>query len=210
MRNIVAAAAISTCLVLGVTYPRMAQAQADVQSVIDALKPHPGKSRGSKPVIIPPGESAAPAAAAATSSSGPLKTSGPHMASVAPAAVAAPAQDDHPSLDFNITFASGSADLTPSATKVLDTLGKALSSSELSASKFRIEGHTDTVGAPETNKDLSAKRAEAVVSYLSQHYSIPGDRLTPVGMGEDSLLVPTGPNVAEQRNRRVHVVNISG
>jgi OmpA-OmpF porin, OOP family len=80
----------------------------------------------------------------------------------------------------------------------------------LSASKFRIEGHTDTVGAPEANKELSAKRAEAVVGYLSQHYNIAGDRLTAVGMGEDSLLVPTGPNVAEQRNRRVHVVNISG
>lgn len=206
MRNIVAAAAISTCLVMGVTYPRMARAQADVQSVIDALKPHPGKSRGSKPVIIPPGESSAPAAA--TVSSGPIKTQGTHMASVTPAAAAA--QDDHPSLDFNITFASGSSDLTPAATKILDTLGKALSSSELSASKFRIEGHTDTVGAPEANKELSAKRAEAVVGYLSQHYNIAGDRLTAVGMGEDSLLVPTGPNVAEQRNRRVHVVNISG
>jgi OOP family OmpA-OmpF porin len=211
MRNIVAAAALSTCLVMGVTYPQMARAQSDVQSVIDALKPHPGKSRGSKPVIIPPGESSAPASATApTVSSAPIKTPGTHVASVAPAAAATAAQDDHPSLDFNITFASGSADLTPAATKVLDTLGKALSSSELSASKFRIEGHTDTVGSPETNKALSAKRAEAVVGYLSQHYNIAGDRLTPVGMGEDSLLVPTGPNVAEQRNRRVHVVNITG
>jgi outer membrane protein OmpA-like peptidoglycan-associated protein len=207
MRNIVAAAALSTCLVMGVTYPRGAQAQSDVQSVIDALKPHPGKSRGSKPVIIPPGESSAPAATAA---SAPVHATATHMASVTPAVSSAPAQDDHPSLDFNITFASGSADLTPSATKILDTLGKALASTELANSKFRIEGHTDTVGSPEANKELSAKRAEAVVAYLSQHYSIAADRLTAVGMGEDSLLIQTGPNVNEQRNRRVHVVNVSG
>jgi outer membrane protein OmpA-like peptidoglycan-associated protein len=127
-------------------------------------------------------------------------------AAPAPAA----AENDHPSLDFNITFATGSSELTPQAIKVLDTLGKALASNELSNSKFRIEGHTDTVGTPEANKDLSGRRATAVVSYLSQHYGIASTRLEAVGMGEEALLVPTGPGVPEQRNRRVHVVNVSG
>jgi OOP family OmpA-OmpF porin len=195
VRNIMAVAAISASLVIGVAYPGSAWPASDtsVQDVIDALKPHPGKSRGSKPVIAPPGETTAPVATA------------PSTAMHAPTAhiTTAPA-------DFNITFASGSAELTPQAVKVLDTLGKALASNELSNSKFRIEGHTDTVGAPDANKDLSARRATAVVSYLSQHYSIASSRLEAVGMGEEALLVPTGPGVSEQRNRRVHVVNVSG
>jgi outer membrane protein OmpA-like peptidoglycan-associated protein len=119
-------------------------------------------------------------------------------------------EDDRPSLDFNITFASGSAELTPSAIKILDGLGKALTSADLASSKFRVEGHTDTVGTPESNRELSSRRAAAVVGYLSQHYGITGGRLEAVGMGEEALLVPTGPGVNEQRNRRVHVVNISG
>jgi outer membrane protein OmpA-like peptidoglycan-associated protein len=198
-----AVAAISASLVIGVAYPGSARAASDtsVQDVIDALKPNPGKSRGSKPVIAPPGETSAPMATAPSTAMHAPTT---HV--TAPAA----AEDDHPSLDFNITFASGSADLTPQAMKVLNTLGKALASNELSNSKFRIEGHTDTVGTPEANKDLSARRAAAVVTYLSQHYSIASSRLEAVGMGEEALLVQTGPGVSEQRNRRVHVVNVSG
>ncbi len=206
MRNIMAVAAISAGLVIGVAYPGSAWPASDtsVQDVIDALKPHPGKSRGSKPVIAPPGETSTPMA---TAPSAAMHAPAAHVTAV-PAAAAA--QDDRPSLDFNITFASGSAELTPQALKVLDTLGKALASNELSNSKFRIEGHTDTVGAPEANKDLSARRATSVVTYLSQHYGIASSRLEAVGMGAEALLVPTGPGVSEQRNRRVHVVNVSG
>ncbi|HET6610192.1 MAG TPA: OmpA family protein [Rhodopila sp.] len=207
MRNIMAVAAISASLVIGVAYPGSAWPASDtsVQDVIDALKPHPGKSRGSKPVIAPPGsEASAPVATApSTAMHAPVTHVTTHTATAA-------AQDDRPSLDFNITFATGSAELTPQATKVLDTLGKALASNELSTSKFRIEGHTDTVGTPEANKELSTRRATSVVTYLSQHYGIAPNRLEAVGMGEEALLVPTGPNVPEQRNRRVHVVNVSG
>lgn len=206
MRNIMAMAVISASLVVGVAYPGIAWSASDssVQDVIDALKPHPGKSRGSKPVIAPPGDSVAPMATAPTAA---MRAPTTHIAS---APVAAAVEDDHPSLDFNITFASGSADLTPAATKILDILGKALASNDLANSKFRIEGHTDTVGSPELNKDLSARRASAVVAYLSQHFGIAASRLEAVGMGEEALLVPTGPGVAEQKNRRVHVVNVSG
>ncbi len=202
-----AVAVISASLAASVAYPGIAWSApaSSVQDVIDALKPHPGKSRGSKPVIAPPGSSAAPMATIPTAAARVPTT---HI-TTAPVTAAA-AEDDHPSLDFNITFASGSADLTPAATKVLDVLGKALASNDLANSKFRIEGHTDTVGSPELNKELSARRASAVVAYLSQHFGIAASRLEAVGMGEEALLVPTGPGVAEQKNRRVHVVNVSG
>jgi OOP family OmpA-OmpF porin len=208
VRSVLTAAVVTAALSVGLTLPHSAWSQSDnsVQNVIDALKPQPGKSRGSRPVVQPPaGDStAAVAPVAGTATAAPTHTA------AASARVKASASDDAPSLDFNITFATGSADLTPSATKILDNLGKALGSAELATSKFRIEGHTDTVGTPQGNRELSARRAAAVVAYLEQKYKISSDRLTAVGMGEDALVVPTGPQVAEQRNRRVRVVNISG
>src|SRR5690242_9347485 len=110
-----AVAAISASLVIGVAYPGSAWPASDtsVQDVIDALKPHPGKSRGSKPVIAPPGETTAPVATA------PSTAMHAPTAHITTAPAAAAAADDRPSLDFNITFASGSAELTPQAVKVL-------------------------------------------------------------------------------------------
>ncbi len=118
--------------------------------------------------------------------------------------------DAKPSASLNVLFASGSADLTPAATHTLDELGKALTDARLAGNKFRIEGHTDTVGTPEQNKTLSDRRAKTVADYLSAKYSLGGDRIEAVGMGEDGLLIPTAPQTPEQRNRRVVVVNLGG
>ena len=56
----------------------------------------------------------------------------------------------------------------------LDALGKALSSADLANYRFRIEGHTDTVGSKEYNRSLSERRAEAVVSYIETKFGVPG------------------------------------
>ena len=190
MRSVLAVVVVTAGLTVGLTFPHSAWSQSDnsVQSVIDALKPQPGKSRGSRPVVQPPAadSTAAVAPAAATAKFTPTRTA------ASAARPKAPVTDDAPSLDFNITFATGSADLTPSATKILDNLGKALGSTELATSKFRVEGHTDTVGTPQGNRELSARRAAAVVAYLTQKYGISPSRLTAVGMGEDSSLSRQG------------------
>ena len=109
---------------------------------------------------------------------------------------------------LSIPFASGSAAISPTAAKVLDELGKALTSPNLAAYKFRVEGHTDTVGAPDMNKTLSEQRANSVTDYLVTKFGIDRSRLTPVGMGQDGLLVATGPGVANAANRQVRVVNL--
>ena len=113
-----------------------------------------------------------------------------------------------PSVNLNIEFASGSADLTPTAMASLDQLGQALGTSTLAAYHFRVEGHTDTVGNAASNKSLSERRAEAVVSYLTSKFNIEPSRLKAVGMGENGLLVQTPPQTPEARNRRVLVVNV--
>lgn len=113
-----------------------------------------------------------------------------------------------PGVDLNIHFEFGSAELTADAAQTLDELGRALSSQALLAYRFRIEGHTDTVGTQDYNRSLSAQRAAAVARYLEDRYGVGAARLETVGLGGSRPLVPTPPQTPEIRNRRVHVVNL--
>lgn len=131
----------------------------------------------------------------------PLDPRGPVQA-----ATTAPA--DRPAVSLMITFASGSAQVSPQSERVLASLARALETPALARSRFRIEGHTDTVGDPGMNQALSEQRAAAVRDLLVQRHGIDAARLTPVGFGESTLLVPTGDERAEPRNRRVQVVNL--
>ena len=113
-----------------------------------------------------------------------------------------------PSVNLTVTFATGSAVLTAQAMRTLDELGAALSSADLAAYRFRVEGHTDTVGSAALNQSLSERRAAAVVQYLESRFGIQASRLEAAGLGESQPLVATGDEVNEPRNRRVQVVNI--
>jgi outer membrane protein OmpA-like peptidoglycan-associated protein len=128
----------------------------------------------------------------------------PATGGTAPAAAAQPA----PAISMNVQFETGSAELTPEATRALDNLGKALSDQSLAAYRFRIEGHTDTVGSRSYNKELSDRRAAAVVAYLASNFHVDRSRVEAIGMGEEGLLVPTPDQTPEPRNRRVEVVNL--
>jgi OmpA-OmpF porin, OOP family len=116
--------------------------------------------------------------------------------------------DAGPSVSLTVEFATASSDLTPQARQTLDQLGKALSSKDLTAYRFRIEGHTDTVGSPGYNKALSQRRAESVAAYLESNFGVAASRLQAVGYGMDGLAVPTPPQTPNPQNRRVKVVNI--
>lgn len=113
-----------------------------------------------------------------------------------------------PSVSLTVNFPTGSSELTPDARRVLDNLGRALSDQTLASYRFRIEGHTDTVGTREYNKELSERRAAAVVDYLATNFRVDPNRVQAVGMGENGLLIPTPDQTPEPRNRRVQVVNI--
>lgn len=113
-----------------------------------------------------------------------------------------------PAVGITVNFASGSAVLTPQAMRTLDALGEALSSESLANYRFRVEGHTDTVGTPQLNLILSERRAQAVATYIGTKFGVSASRMEPIGMGENQLLVPTAAQVPEERNRRVQVVNI--
>ena len=138
-----------------------------------------------------------------------LQPSAP-MPSPAPAGSKTPATPvaAAPTVNLNVEFARDSAVLTPAAEQTLDALGQALTSQQLATYRFRIEGHTDTVGNPVSNRVLSQNRADAVARYLEHKFGISPGRLETVGMGEKGLLVPTPPNTPEPTNRRVQVINL--
>lgn len=175
-----------------------AQTNPSAQQIIDQLKPSGSLSdttRGIKPL--------APSGAMAPDSSS-------SMAPMAAQPAAQPAEQPAPAPSANlaIDFQTGSAKLTPEAVAALDQLGKALTSSDLAGYKFKIVGHTDTVGSAATNRALSEQRADAVKYYLESNFNVPSARLQTQGVGESDLLIQTPPNTAEQRNRRVQVINL--
>lgn len=75
---------------------------------------------------------------------------------------------------------------------------------------FVIEGHTDSIGGDEYNKDLSLKRASAVRDWLIERLRIEAKNIQVVGMGKDRPLVPIAgieDNAeAQALNRRVEIV----
>jgi outer membrane protein OmpA-like peptidoglycan-associated protein len=111
-------------------------------------------------------------------------------------------------VSITVNFPSGSATLTRQAQETLAPLGRALFSAELAPFRFRIEGHTDSVGAEAMNQRLSARRAQAVRDYLVSRFGVSGQRLEAVGLGESRPLVDVGDGVDEPRNRRVQVINL--
>jgi outer membrane protein OmpA-like peptidoglycan-associated protein len=68
-----------------------------------------------------------------------------------------------------------------------------------------IEGHTDLVGGDEFNLNLSARRAEAVKSYLVQSMRMDASKIITRGFGRFHPLVITGDVVQQAANRRVEI-----
>ncbi len=111
-----------------------------------------------------------------------------------------------PQKDMRIQFEFGSAELTEGAKEVLNELGAALQSDELSAFQFSLVGHTDAVGSDAANLGLSEARAQTVKSYLMGQFDIDPARLEATGVGEMDLADPSDPNNGV--NRRVVITNI--
>ena len=211
MRSLVASLVAAPLVFAAV--PVMAQGNPSADQIIKSLKPSgnliSGGTRGIR-LAAPSGDTGTytppPSAAANAAPSAPAVHPQQRVAVSRPAP--APAAAAGPSVNLTVNFPNGSAELTPEARATLDELGRALASSELSAYRFRIEGHTDTVGSRSYNQSLSEQRAEAVAHYITEKYGVATGRLQAVGMGSEGLLVPTPDQTPEPRNRRVQVINL--
>jgi OmpA-OmpF porin, OOP family len=188
--------------------PAFAQGSPSADQIINSLKPSGnlvmGGTRGIR-LVAPTGDASASQAAPSPAQQPRVASSKPMAVSVA---TAAPTAAAGPAVNLTVNFANGSAELTPDAIRTLDELGRALASKNLASYRFRIEGHTDTVGSRDYNRSLSERRAEAVVAYVAKKFGVDPSRLQAVGMGDEGLLIPTPPQTAEPRNRRVQVINL--
>jgi outer membrane protein OmpA-like peptidoglycan-associated protein len=113
---------------------------------------------------------------------------------------------DKPSIDLEIYFDLGSAEVREKAMPTVIALGRALTSSALKGSRFVVAGHTDARGGVSYNQKLSQRRAEAVKRALVEKVGIPARDLVTVGYGKDSLKNTKNPFAPE--NRRVQVINL--
>lgn len=121
------------------------------------------------------------------------------------AAPAAPAKPGR--LELSIPFEFASARITPPGREVLGRLAEAMKSPALAGRVFRIEGHTDAVGSPESNQRLSERRANAVLEFVRAASGVPPSRLGAVGLGSTQLADPAHP--ASGANRRVVILSMA-
>ena len=111
-----------------------------------------------------------------------------------------------PSTDLTINFEFNSARLSPDSLEQLQQLATALNSEEILPYRIKVTGHTDAVGSDAYNMDLSKRRAQAVVSYLSSQMGVNISRLSSAGMGKRALKLPDDPE--NGANRRVEITQI--
>lgn len=103
-----------------------------------------------------------------------------------------------------VIFASGESELLPQARAKLSEVASALSAGDRK-SKIVVEGHTDSVGAPEMNQELSRKRAAAVRDALVSN-GVSSDRVSVEGFGASRPVADNGSQAGRANNRRVEIV----
>ena len=106
------------------------------------------------------------------------------------------------SIPGNITFPNNSAEIVTGFYPVLEDVAKVLNRYE--KTKLSIEGHTDSVGDANYNRQLSMQRANSVANYL-QSTSVQANRLQTLGMGETQPIANNSNAQGRQKNRRVEL-----
>src|SRR5215207_3812766 len=115
------------------------------------------------------------------------------------------ALDDYqPQETAAVNFKSGSTMLTAESKTTLDDLA----SKALNAKGYVLEvsGFADSRGSVNLNRQLSQRRADAVIRYLVENHNIPLRRIiTPYGYGEAQPVADNQTREGREQNRRVEV-----
>jgi hypothetical protein len=107
-----------------------------------------------------------------------------------------------PVVGFTLYFELGGAELTPESREALEEVVAELQ--RRPNPELTVIGHTDRTGDPAQNLVLGLTRAAAVRDLLVAAGADPA-LVELESFGETDPLIPTGPGVAEPRNRRVEI-----
>ncbi len=100
-----------------------------------------------------------------------------------------------------IRFKKGKAEIDPACDPTMKYIAKLIK--ETPGFHVQVDGHTDNVGNPESNKKLSQERAEAVVKYLVQKKGVDAKRLSARGWGDTQPIADNKTEKGRAKNRRV-------
>lgn len=103
-----------------------------------------------------------------------------------------------------VNFRVNSAMLSPEAKAKLDTVAQA--AMQLKGYTIEITGFASADGSTAKNKELSKRRAQAVIDYLVETHNIPLRRIgTSYGFGELQAVADNATREGREQNRRVEV-----
>ncbi len=106
---------------------------------------------------------------------------------------------------YGILFDVNLADLRPGSGEVIDTVAEVLKANP--DLRVEVQGHTDSTGAAERNRQLSLERARSVAAALAL-YGVEPNRIVPRGFGPDQPVADNADEQGRQQNRRVELVRI--
>jgi outer membrane protein OmpA-like peptidoglycan-associated protein len=107
---------------------------------------------------------------------------------------------------WQINFQTGSANFSPETERELDRLLQDLLVA--GGTVVEVHGHTDNVGNPKTNMDLSESRAFAVKQWLESKAPVnfPEGRIRVFAHGQENPVAPNSSDAGRAKNRRVDIV----
>jgi hypothetical protein len=107
---------------------------------------------------------------------------------------------------YGIRFATGSDAVLPESAPILRQVAGYMEANP--AVKLRIIGHTDNVGQPAANLDLSKRRAASVARVLSEQFSVSADRFATDGKGDTQAVKSNTTPEGRAMNRRVEFAKL--
>lgn len=108
---------------------------------------------------------------------------------------------------YGILFDFNKTDIKSESEPVIAEVAKLLK--EKPALSILVVGHTDNVGTFEFNRDLSQRRAAAVIAALSEKHGIAASRLMAFGASFAAPLASNGSEEGRAKNRRVEIVGLN-
>ena len=109
----------------------------------------------------------------------------------------------HVALYINFDF--DKADIKPESQPIIEQIVKLLKNNP--SLNLTVEGHTDNIGTPSYNKQLSEARAKSVVAALTSQ-GIETQRLRAAGYGQEKPIADNTTDPGRAQNRRVELVKV--